>query len=582
MDVAELIAAFEKARDAGDAAAMAHIALALPTVQRFGVYPGQIPALLHEAYDAAVVGDRRARLAAALARSWVYGGDAARASRFADEALQLAAGLGSEDVLADALDASLLAHWGPDDFGERISLAARLDELAGHLPDWSARLSAHLWRLTTAWECLDVVAVHRQLRALDVVASESGSRRAAFFAASRRAMYALAVDDLDVADGLIAQTARVGAELGEPDLEAVLHELRSARALAAGDTATMAEEAAAHEEFGTAEGIASISAVSAVLWLEAGDKQRAEQLAVQLLGGGVASVARDVDFLLTVSCATWVAAAVGLDGVLQDCAAALAPYAGRAVLNAGAVSFHGVVDDYLYRARRALGDERTETSRRAAAMSYQRIGARWWKRSLGAAPSAARPAATRVMHLQQETDGRWTVGEPGHTFALPDRKGLHYLRYLVERPRAIVDSLALSDAAAGHAGFTVKEADIGETVDAAALDAYRRRVAELGALLDRADATGDQTRAIKFTAERDALLHEIRAAAGLGGRQRRTGGSAERARIAVRKAITTALAQIESHDAGLARLLRDNVRTGTSCVYDPNPAQPVTWMTTAN
>ena len=582
MDVADLIAAFDEARDAGDAAAMERAALEFPTVQRFGVYPGRLPAMLHEAYVAASAADSRARLAAALARSWVYGGDAARAIRFADESLQLARELGREDVLADALDASLLAHWGPDDFGERVSLAARLDELAGHLPDWSARLSAHLWRLTTAWECLDVVAVHRQLRALDVVASESGSLRAAFFAASRRAMYALAVDDLDLADGLMAQTASVGAQLGEPDLEAVLHELRAARALAAGDAVTLADEAEAHEAFGTAEGIASISAVGAVLWLEAGHTERAEQLAVQLLGGGVALIARDVDFLLTVSCATWVAAAAGLDSVLRDCATALAPYAGRAVINAGAVSFHGVVDDYLFRAWSTLGDGRADGPRRAAVTSYQRVGARWWQRNLVATSPTKRPMATRFVHLQQEADGRWTVGEPDQTFTLPDRKGLHYLRYLVERPLVEVDALALSDAASGHAGRTVKEANTGETVDAAALDAYRRRVAELGALLDRADASGDQLLAIRLTAERDALLHEIRAATGLGGRPRRAGGSAERARIAVQKAITTALAQIELHDAHLARMLRDNLRTGASCVYDPSPAQPVTWVTATN
>jgi hypothetical protein len=53
-----------------------------------------------------------------------------------------------------------------------------------------AGLTAHLWRLTTAWECLDVVAVQRQLRALDALAAESGAPRIAFFAASRRAMHA--------------------------------------------------------------------------------------------------------------------------------------------------------------------------------------------------------------------------------------------------------------------------------------------------------------------------------------------------------------------------------------------------------
>src|SRR6266853_754843 len=146
---------------------------------------------------------------AALARSWAYGGDAVRAARFAEDAQRLAAEVATPEAAADALDAALVAHWGPDDFGERLSLAARLGDFAAHLADPELRLSAHLWRLTTAWECLDIVAVHRQLRALDIVADESGSARAAFFAVSRRAMYALVADDLVGAERLIARSATI-------------------------------------------------------------------------------------------------------------------------------------------------------------------------------------------------------------------------------------------------------------------------------------------------------------------------------------------------------------------------------------
>ena len=62
---AALVAAFAAARAAGDGEAMAAAALAMPTSQRFGVYPGQIPALLHEAYVTADAVATRARLARA-------------------------------------------------------------------------------------------------------------------------------------------------------------------------------------------------------------------------------------------------------------------------------------------------------------------------------------------------------------------------------------------------------------------------------------------------------------------------------------------------------------------------------------
>jgi hypothetical protein len=78
--------------------------------------------------------------------------------------------------------------------------------------------------------------------------------------------------------------------------------------------------------------------------------------------------------------------------------------------------------------------------------------------------------------------------------------------------------------------------------------------------------------------EREALLAEVSAATGLGGRPRRFSSTQERARVAVRKAIASALARIEARDAALARLLRDTVHTGTACRYDPDPGRPVTWL----
>jgi hypothetical protein len=577
---AALVAAFDEARSAGDHQAMAAAALAMPASQRFGVYPGQLPALLHEAYQVAEAPQTRCRLAAALARSWVYGGDATRAARFADEAQRVAAEVGTAEAAADALDAALLAHWGPDDFSERISLAARLDDVAAHLTDPEARLSAHLWRLTTAWECLDIVAVQRQLRALEVVAEETGSARAAFFAASRRAMHALAISDLTEAGPLISLTEAIGGKVAEPDVEAVVHSLHAMRALVAGDLTALRAEAADFEAFGTAEGIPSVCAEAAMWWLAAGQPDRAERLVNQLMAGGVARVARDVDFLLHVTCSVMVAAALGLSDICREAAEALEPYAGRGVLNAGAVTFHGVVDEYLYLAHRALGDDDAEGWRHAAESAYRRIGATWWEQRVGGKGAAGTPPhPERRVHLRPDGAGRWLIGVEGATFELADLKGLSYLRCLVERPGAEVDARVLSGAPSGLAGAVVDEGDMGVVLDTAALAAYRHRLGELGTQLDAADRRGDRLQATALTVERDALLAQLRAATGLGGRQRRMGGSAERARVAVRKAIAAALAQIDRHDPGVARLLRDSVRTGMSCRYDPNPEYPVNWIT---
>ena len=72
------------------------------------------------------------------------------------------------------------------------------------------------------------------------------------------------------------------------------------------------------------------------------------------------------------------------------------------------------------------------------------------------------------------------------------------------------------------------------------------------------------------------------AATGLACRWRRFGSADERARVAVRKAISAALARVARQDPALARLLRDTVRTGAVCRYDPDPARPVRWILDAD
>src|SRR4051794_41942244 len=92
---------------------MAAAALGLAALQRFGGPGGRTPALLHEAYLAAEDTATRSRLAAALARSWVYGNDAARGAPFALEAVELAEERGDPTLLPGALDAPPPTRWGP-------------------------------------------------------------------------------------------------------------------------------------------------------------------------------------------------------------------------------------------------------------------------------------------------------------------------------------------------------------------------------------------------------------------------------------------------------------------------------------
>ena len=80
---------------------------------------------------------------------------------------------------------------------------------------------------------------------------------------------------------------------------------------------------------------------------------------------------------------------------------------------------------------------------------------------------------------------------------------------------------------------------------------------------------------VRIAAERDALVGALTEAYGLGGRVRRSGSAAERARTAVTARIRDAIRRIGDAHPELGRHLARSVRTGTFCVYEPD--QPVRW-----
>jgi hypothetical protein len=65
------------------------------------------------------------------------------------------------------------------------------------------------------------------------------------------------------------------------------------------------------------------------------------------------------------------------------------------------------------------------------------------------------------------------------------------------------------------------------------------------------------------------LLEEMRKATGLGGRARKMGDAAERARSAVTWRIRNAIKKIEPAHSALARHLANSIKTGVFCSYTP-------------
>lgn len=182
-------------------------------------------------------------------------------------------------------------------------------------------------------------------------------------------------------------------------------------------------------------------------------------------------------------------------------------------------------------------------------------------------PTAARAADTPAAEAVRQ--GRqWLVRLDGRVATIGDCLGMTYLAVLLSRPGVEVPALEL--VAAGAAGRPGQLRQPGQQVlDDVARRAYRRRLAELDAQLDRCRAIADAAGEAAAEAERTWLVSELKAAIGLGGHPRRFGDDTERARIAVGKAVRRAIDRLAAADPTIGRALRSGVHTGVRCCYQP-------------
>jgi len=220
------------------------------------------------------------------------------------------------------------------------------------------------------------------------------------------------------------------------------------------------------------------------------------------------------------------------------------------------------------------------------------------------APSAARAPGGPSTHVEgisavaeqgsvfRREGDFWTIAYQGRSVRIRASRGLIYIHYLLDQPGRRVPAIELAaigvDLSAGRSmtlgqlsqnGLRALESgDTGEVLDAAARAAYRRRLAELNEELEGARAFGDEGRAANLQEELEFILQELASAVGLGGRPRRTGSIAERARLNVTRAIRSAIERIGAHHRPLGRYLSTTIVTGRTCVYETEFRSALSWI----
>ena len=180
----------------------------------------------------------------------------------------------------------------------------------------------------------------------------------------------------------------------------------------------------------------------------------------------------------------------------------------------------------------------------------------------------------------------WRLEYAGTVIRVRHARGIALLAYLVAHAGDAIHVRDLEAATPAngvvlarsddHGTATIRRelGDLGPLLDRRAKREYRRRVAELDAAIERAAGASLESAVTSLRAERETLSTELRAAVGLGGRDRRAGSDVERMRVAITRRIRAALDHVASLHPQLGAHLKASVRTGYACSYDPARAAP--------
>jgi tetratricopeptide (TPR) repeat protein len=531
--------------------------------------------LLEEALEA-LPDDAIALRAAVMARLAVAGFfvEEIDARSLATGSVALARNGGDARTIGYALSALCDCIAGPEHSEARLGHA---DEIIGigRSVDPSIELLGRRLRLRALLEIGDLLAADVEIGAYTRVADRLRQPLYSFYVPLWRGCRALTHGHLDEVAMFVAEAASIGAAASSVNAEMLSATLDSWRALFVGEPVLEIPHA---EEFMDVMD-RSAGLVAGLTWtaFHSDDLDRARWFYEHVAVSDFESVGDEAETLVSLLTYVEVALALGDRPRLEVLYDRMAPHAARCVVDgiggAWAGSVHMQLARIAHRLDREVGRDHIhaaiEVHRQANAPFFQLIAERV-AAELGAPPRRrTRTTALDAPHFRRVNDG-WLVGWSGDAAHLPDSKGMRDLAQLLVRPGVDVH---VSDLTGGRTGM---DHGTGEILDRRARDEYRRRLAELDTELAEAEAHHDRGRAEQARIEREFFVAELSAAVGLGGRARVQGDDTERARKAVAGRIKQAIDRIESVDTRLGRHLRNSIRTGTACCYEPETA--VDWQ----
>ncbi len=550
----------------------------------------------------------RARLGVRLAAEAVYDGEPVEP---VVAALDRARRVDDDRVLAEALSLTHHALLAPEHLEWRLALADELITVAGRVGDDLRVLFGLLWRAVDLFLAGEASAV-RRLSELRIRADAIGCRSISYVVAAIDVMQLIRDGRLADAEAAAHDCFEHGVDVGDADATGYYGaHLLTIRWLQDRDRDLLELARDIVSSSTLAEPEFAYRAAAATIAARAGLVDDAAALLAPLRHAGLAKLPRSSTWLAGVANVIEAAVATGDGELAREAYSLVAPLADRPVMPSLAITCLGSAERVLGLAAGAFGDreravdhlrravdenvrlgnrpltaiaradladaliargrpgdqaDAVEALRRAAdaaaAMEMGERAAAWSRR---AAEVEATAASVDSAVLRREAGG-WAIDAGDRRLHLADLVGFGYLRTLLLRPDEEVAALELCGGA-----------DLGaaaqELIDLPALRAYRQRVAELDDQLEAARSDGPRRQVERLERERRALRDELSAAMGRAGRARRFADAPERARTAVRKAISRAVDVIAAADAALADDLRATIVTGRTCAYRPDPSR---------
>jgi hypothetical protein len=510
--------------------------------------------------------------------------------------LDEARGLGDPVALAEALNLAHHCLLGPDDGAVRRPLAEELIGVSARTGRRSDLLVGLLWRTVDGFLDADPHA-ERGLGELRALLAGGDHVAIGFVVGAIEVMLHIRAGRFAEAEALAAANAERGTAAGDADATAWY----GAQLIAIrwyqgriGELVPMLGDLVHSPTLSAVDN--SLFAALAVASASAGDRRQAAGTLARLSGRGLADLPRSSSWLVAIYGVVEAAHLVGDAELAAQAYAVLLPYARLPMMASLGVACFGSAHHALGVAALTTGDlDRAVEHLREAIR--QNLGIWHWPaavlsrlrladalalrgapaeaeeaRSVAASEAAALGMALPAGHAVTGEPGRpavcerhgrrWRIELGGRAVLVEHSVGLRYLAVLLANPGREIPAVELAAGPDVPSGTRTGSAQ--PVLDDTAKREYRQRLDRLQEEIDA--GTG---RAAAARAERDWLVAELAAAAGLAGRTRTFATGEERARVAVGKAIRRALDRVAAADPYLGADLRASVQTGIRCCYRP-------------